>query len=530
LNIKERYDVIIIGAGISGLTSAAILSKSGLSVCVLEKQYVLGGYLQGFQRKGFIFDTAIHWLNQCGEKGTVTRIFNFIGNDFPRPQIMETIHRHVGRRHDYSLTNNPDELQTQLIQNFPEDKQGIIRFFNEAKKIAKISLKFPTLFRSTESMSFAEKVKFRIRQMSVGMPMIKHIFYSGEEGMKKGLSKYFSNPELRKIWCSERDMLSCLFPIAWAYNSDYQNPPVGGSQAFPKWLNENIEKYDQSDVVLSATVTGVEIEDNEFKSVTFTNRAKEYKVAGKYLIAACDVERFYEHLMPQNTISKVMKDKLKKAELYSSSVTISVALDCKAEELGFGKELLLLCEEDEKRDVHTSGDPYKSSISILAPTTRDNTMSPEGQGTLTLYVPAWMDYENFWKTGGIQPNGEFKRTPAYKAFKEEYAKIIFDRVEERVCPNLREHILFYEVATPITYYRYTHNRDGSMMGGRPGKQNMQAKVAHYKTSVPNVILGSHWSELGGGVPIATKAAFNASLIILKNEKNKYFDELKTVMK
>ena len=59
---KKDFDVIIIGAGVSGLTAAALLSKAGLKVCVLERHYLIGGYLQGFDRKGFVFDTAIHWF------------------------------------------------------------------------------------------------------------------------------------------------------------------------------------------------------------------------------------------------------------------------------------------------------------------------------------------------------------------------------------------------------------------------------------------------------------------------------------
>jgi prolycopene isomerase len=63
-----------------------------------------------------------------------------------------------------------------------------------------------------------------------------------------------------------------------------------------------------------------------------------------------------------------------------------------------------------------------------------------------------------------------------------------------------------------------------MMGARPGKANYQAKIAHYQTPVDHLILGGHWAELGGGVPIATKAGFNAALLILKQLNIKAFDE------
>lgn len=64
-----------------------------------------------------------------------------------------------------------------------------------------------------------------------------------------------------------------------------------------------------------------------------------------------------------------------------------------------------------------------------------------------------------------------------------------------------------------------------MMGTRPGKKNMQSKIAHYRTPVKNLIVGGQWAELGGGVPIAVKTAFNASLIVLKKWDKPKFKKL-----
>lgn len=522
------FDVVIVGAGIGGLTAAALLSKLGHSVCVLERHYVLGGYLQGFEREDFVFDTAIHWLNQCGEDGTVTRLFNFIGEDYPKPQPMKRIKRHLTNHHEFLLTDNPEELKADLLRKFPEDKVGIERFFKDAKDLAAISKRFPELFRSKETMGFWEGLKFGVKRMFIGFPMVKHVFYSGEEGMKKGLGKYFKNPELLELFAAERDLLSCLFPVAWAYNHDFQNPPVGGSQSFVKWLSTKVDDFPNSEVRLSSKVESIEPHEDHVV-VHYTNRAKPYSLKAKKVIAACDVELLYKQFLPQTTQGDEVVEKLKSSEMYSSSVTISVALDCPAEELGFDHELIFLSNDSNTRDEHSSGDPHKTAISILAPTTRDKTMSPQDKGVLTLYVPAWMDYENNWKTG-VKKNGDLDRNEEYKALKEQYAQIIIDRVSERLCPNLRDHILFLEIATPVTYQRYSQNRGGTMMGTRPGKINMQNKIAHYRTPFKNVVIGGHWAELGGGVPIATKAAYNAALLVLKDLDKNAFDQLVNVMK
>jgi prolycopene isomerase len=266
------------------------------------------------------------------------------------------------------------------------------------------------------------------------------------------------------------------------------------------------------------------LENATFKSVTYRKRLKEYTVSAKHLIAACDIELVYKKLLPQYAVSEKLKSKLDKSELYSSSVTISIALNCPSEQLGFGDEMIQMFNEETARMEHNSGDPHKSFISILAPTVRDKTLAPENHGTLNVFVPAWMDYGNNWGTQ-LNAKGEYDRNEEYKRIKEEFAQIIFNRIEETLHINLREHILFYEVATPITYYRYTHNKDGSMMGTRPGKTNMQLKVAHYRSPVKNLIIGGHWAELGGGVPIAVKAAYNASLIVLKDQNEKAYQQM-----
>ena len=62
---SNKYDVIIIGAGIGGLTAGAILARNGKKVLVLEKNPVAGGYAVNFKRKGFEFDASLHLINGC---------------------------------------------------------------------------------------------------------------------------------------------------------------------------------------------------------------------------------------------------------------------------------------------------------------------------------------------------------------------------------------------------------------------------------------------------------------------------------
>lgn len=526
-DVKSYYDVAIIGAGMGGLTAAAILSKAGMRVCVLEKEPHAGGYLAGFRRKDFRFDTAIHWLNQCTPGGMACKIFDFIGNDHPNVVPQKRIRRYKGDSFDYLLTNNPDELRDQLIAEFPHEKEGLIRFFKAAKKLGTSFKNFSRIFRTEESMTMFERLNNKLPLLKFAIPFIPYITYTGEKGLKKGLNKFFKDEKLHKIFTGETELLSCLVPIGWAYYGDFQSPPIGGGQVLPEWL-EHVVHYYNNDIFFKANVKEVTLDGNTATGVRFEHFGATYTVSSKYVIAACDVELLYEKLLPAAAIPQKLKNKLRDAEIYSSSVTVSIALDCPPDKLGFNEELVHIVSEEAPAGQHCDGNPVTSEISILAPSFRDPSLAPEGHGTLTLFMPSYMHYNDEWLTEKDE-NGLYKRNEAYKKLKNDIADIIIDRVEQTVAPRLRSHILFYDVATPVTHWRYTGNRAGTMMGAKPGKDNMQNKIAHYQTPIKNLLLGGHWAELGGGVPIAVKAGANAALLIFKKENKQAFKLLADYM-
>jgi len=523
---KTTYDIAIIGAGISGLTAAAIAGRFGLKCCILEKEPNAGGYLAGFSRKGFHFDTSIHWLNQCNKNEMAGRIFSLIGSDSPAIKNMENIHRFKGDNYDYLLTNNPDKLKDKLISDFPHEKAGIEKFFRAAKRIGNGSLKYANLFRTEESMSFFEKSFFKIKLLRFVLPLIKYVFYSGDK-VPKGLDKFFKDKNLQKIYSSENDLLSCLFPIAWAYNNGYQIPKKGGAIVFIKWLTHVNEKLN-NDILLNAEVKKLNIKDRNCESIVFQQNNKEYKLTSKYIISTNDIETLYTKMLPEGIVSNKFKAKLNNAVLYSSAFTVSIALDCPAEKLGINQELISITKEGIQRSDHDGGDPLISDISVLAPSARDKSLTPEGKGLVTLYIPSNINYKDYWQTEK-DSNGNFIRGEKYKKLKNEVADILINRVEQTLNIDLDSHIEFIDISTPITYLRYTGNKNGTMMGARPGKENMQAGIAHHQTPVKNLFLGGHWAELGGGVPICTKTAINAVLLILKKNKKQAFSLLANYM-
>jgi len=498
-----------------GLTAGALLSKAGLEVVVVEPERRPGGYLAGFNRRQFVFDSAIHWLNQCGPGGFVHKVMSWIGEDFPECPPLERIRRYKGESFDYLLTDRPDDLRDQLIAEVPGQRRGIERMFRDARIIGDRMARFADLMRSTETMAWWEKLRYGLKMMAWGMPFAR--FY--KKNAVDGLARYDPTGRLAEIFCSEEALLAVLVPLGWAYNRDFQAPPVGGSQAFPRWLVERIRAAG-SEVVLRRRVTEILLDNSRATGVRL---ASGETIRARYVLAACDLETVYTRMLPPGVAPASLLEKLRAAELYDSSVTVSLGLDCPAQDLGFGEEMIYLSRDGVSREEQNGGDPHKSGLSILAPAIRDPSMAPAGKGTLTIYCPATLEQHDRWHTGpGLE------RGAAYKAFKKDYARVLLDRVEGALAPGLQDHVELLDVATPVTHWRYTGNRGGSIMAARPTKANIHARVAQYRTPVENLLLAGHWAEYGGGVPIAAKAGTNASLLVLRDLDRRAFADLVAV--
>jgi len=505
-----------------GLTSAAVLAKAGLDVCVVEAAKRPGGYLSGYDRHGFVFDTAIHWLNECGPGGMVRRMFDFLGPGAPATPPLRHIRRYKGETFDYLLTNNPDDLRAAFVRDFPEDSDGIHAFFALAKKTGERMARLGRTMRAPVSMTPLEKMRFGLPMAALGLPMLRN-----NRSTERKLAKLFKSPELRRVFCTEERFLSVLVPIGWAYSGNYQQPPAGGSQAFPEWLCRLIDGWGGK-VAMRTRATEILLEGRRAVGVRVAqgkpSKPDVREIRCKHVIACSDVRTVYQRMLPAGTIPPAVMKRIEECELYDSSFTLNIGLDRPPAELGFGEELVFLTRDGIARSAHQSHDPNLVALSVLAPSLRDPTMAPPGKGTITVHMPARMADGDEWKTGPEQRRGK-----EYRAYKQAFADVIVDRVAAAISPDLRKHIELLEIATPFTHQRYTGNRDGTIMANKASGRNIRKGVARYHTPIENLLLGGHWAELGGGVPGAVRAGSNSALLVLKRERPGVFHSLKRLL-
>lgn len=132
-------DTLIIGAGMGGLFTGALLSRQGVRVTVLEKNAVIGGGLQNFVRGGEVYETGMHIAAGFAPGGNMNRICRYLGImdslelEFP-DRLASVTYADTGRTFDLPVGRKA--FQEYLSQCFPEQSDGLARYLDAVDRLS----------------------------------------------------------------------------------------------------------------------------------------------------------------------------------------------------------------------------------------------------------------------------------------------------------------------------------------------------------------------------------------------------------
>jgi all-trans-retinol 13,14-reductase len=125
-----NYDVIVIGGGLGGLTAGAKLSREGKKVLLIEQHTVPGGCATTFRRKDFLVEAGLHEMDGLDSGDPKLQIFNEL-EVLQNIEFVEVpdLYRFKKGSRDIVIPANRDEAIKVLVQQFPKEEKGIIKFF-----------------------------------------------------------------------------------------------------------------------------------------------------------------------------------------------------------------------------------------------------------------------------------------------------------------------------------------------------------------------------------------------------------------
>jgi prolycopene isomerase len=495
----KAYDAIVIGSGMGGLTAAALLAKRGLRTLLVEKEGQVGGYVVSFQRDGFTLDATGAFVGGCQEGGEFYQVLREIGVqdkiDFIPIHHIRNIypgfemHLRQGGFHSY--------LET-LLNLFPEEERGLKTYLSLVKQIGEE-------VRSYSEMTFIKKLLFPF--------YFRNLIRFQRSSHKTILDSLFKGGEIKMVLhtlpvTEPPSRLSFLFVAILIGKALMEGVfyPRGGMGRISGTVAESLIQSG-GEIRLQTKVDQILIKEGRVEGI-LTHDGEVFQAP---LIIADVNPNLLARMLPVEYQKPFLKQR-RHSEYSLSCFILYVAtdLDLKRMDSPYFTYLRSIIDLEEEGRMLRKGDvPKNPTLIVSIPTLLDPSLAPPGQHFLKVLITVPYDYLERW--GGGDPE-------RYQQIKEEFSKKVLHLLESKLIPGLREHLLFYEAATPLTLERYTGNELGAMYGLASTPHQIGNSRPSHQTPIPGLFQVGHYTRPSHGIVGTTLSGLFAARAILQRMK------------
>ena len=504
MDIKERYDVIVIGSGLGGLTCGALLAKNGFNTLILEQHTAPGGYCTSFKRKGFTFDAAVHFLEGVGYGGGLYNILSEleIENELEY-HTMDPVYKVVYPDESIAIPADLNEYIALLSSKFPTEKQGITRLFDTIEKLMMELVRLPMSLKIWDLALFPLKFPLIYKYNNKTFAEMMADFVADRK-LKSIISAAWGCVGLPPSRVSALEMCGLL------YLAHFQGFyfPKGGAQAFADLFIRVLTKH--GSVLRTRTkATKILVENNR---VTGVEVSSGERVGAKYVVSNIDARQTFFDLIGQEKLNKKFAERLNKMEPSGSFFQVWLGVDMDPREKGINETEIFYHSSYDTGELFCSSPTaeFDEGLAICIPTLADPSLAPEGQHIITIAYPPPTSYE---RQRRLEPN---KTGEEYRLWKEE-AKNRLIRTAEKLIPGVSDHIVLSEAATPQTFERYTLNYKGAAYGWAQSPDQVGRNRLQPVTPIQGLYLAGHWTTPGGGTMTVTFSGKKTADMIIKGQ-------------
>lgn len=490
--------IVIVGGGISGLTSGIFAQKYGFESIILEKNSVAGGECIGWDRQGSHIDGCIHWLTGTKKDTELYDLWCEVG----ALDGIDIINLDYYYAFDYGdrivyFYNDYDKLREELVSVSPEDSDIIDEFISSCKAIQSIEM---PVSKPMDMMNIIDMMKLGKNMMSGFSATKKYSAVSCKEFAEK-----FKSPLLQKIFRSllfdNYSASSMMFSYATIAGGN-GGIPAGGSKAMAMRMADKYKSLG-GELRLNASADEIIIKDGKAVGV----RLQDGNIIdADYVISACDANVTLQKLLRGKYVDKQLQpcyDDLENNPI-QSNILAAYAIEGDTSDLPIS-----FVFNSEEYDVAGT---TQSTVGMRV-YSYDKSLVRNNKTTVTSFVNQTPEQFDYWKK--LYENKE-----AYKAEKMRIAEEILKRIIKRF-PQLEGRIKIIDVVTPVTYERYCGAYKGSWMAfmqtpNSKTVQNHNGKI----DGIDNFQLSGQWIYSPGGLPCAAATGKFAVQRICKQEKIK----------
>lgn len=475
---EKIYDYVIIGSGIGGLFTGALLARSGFSVCLLEKHYAIGGYGHTFHKNGYSFCAQLHYLWNCSPSEDGGAFFRFLGlEDKIRftPLNKDGFDQINLPSVQYRIVSGFQRNITALSKRFPSQRKSLDQYFSLITRLNQEIKELPVEFSLSSIIPKLWKFPYLARYVrwtlgdlfnSLRFPQQLQSILAGQSGNLLLPPSKVSLP-IHAAMVAGYDQGACV--------------PTHGYEHLFESVASIIQDDEDSKLLRRTEIVGVNSRNGRVDSVVDRKGNLYY---GRRFIFNGD-PKLLQCLIDDQSFQRSFGNKLRYS--YSTScVTLYIGLrgvDLKTH--GFGNWNVWHYTHDDLEEVYKTHlhrhDFSQPSLFISTPTLHNTDTQIAPDGCDQMIVCSHAPFAPFHSAKG-------EGRAQYKALKTRIVESILDELDHAYIPNLRNHIDHLEAGTPTTNAFWVHAPEGNAYGADLTPSNIRVGKINYKTPYTNLFL------------------------------------------
>jgi phytoene desaturase len=489
-------DVVIIGAGMGGLTCGCLLAQKGLKILMIEKNQKVGGCCSSFERDGFSFDLSVQSIGECQEGGRLWRLLrtlNLLDEVHFIPLEPAREYHFPGRRVIQSSRLEP-HIEN-LSSLFPKERKGIEEVYAVLRKI------FEEFSSLRSSLDWFEPSSF-----SSQYPLLSRY---KDRTYGELLNEFISHPFLKTL-LSIRSSYGLLPPeeisavgmagIEMSYFNYGVSCVEGKVQQLPLKMGEALEKLG------AQILTGHEVDEilTEDKRAIGVRLKDGREITGKVVISNIDAHRTFLELIGEEHLPGGFRSKLKGMRPSLSYFILYLGIEGKLDELPVSNNEVFYETQLQKEfeSLHENRISERAPFYLLVPSKVNPSHAPEGNSTLCLSCKTSYHFSPRWD----------------RAIQEQLSQRLINQASVFV-PNLGKRVRIKIETTPKTIEQWTGNRWGAAYGWAQVPRQSGIYRLSRTAPISNLYLTGHWTSPGGGIAgVVASGELTAEAVMNRFEK------------
>lgn len=500
-NTTNENSIIIIGAGFAGLSAGIYAQMNGFKSRIIEMHDKPGGLCTSWNRNGYTFDGCIHWLVGSNPQSAFNRYWEEVGIAQGREFINMDEYMRLEGSDERTLIfyNDVDRLEKHLLDFSPQDAAPIKEFISGIRMCTNFN-------QPSKKASFLHRMRIKIK---LGLTLIINgrKIHKWMKITAEDFSGRFKDPLLseafKEMWIPEFSILFMLFTFSYLHNKN-AGYPIGGSMPMSEALANRYVKIG-GEIYYGKKVEKIIVENNKAVGVRLSDESEH---RAERIVSAADGHSTIFRMLEGKYIDGKILEMYEKWPIFQPLIFVGIGVNRSFNEeplsvSGFSYPL---------RDPVKIGDTVRNRLWIHI-FNHDPSMAPENKTTIVVMLSS---VHSYWKKLAEDKN-------AYIKEKEEISKTIVEILEQRF-PGIKSQIEVIDVATPLTFERYTGNWQGSFEGWLITPENSGYLIKKMSQRLPGLTrfyMCGQWVEPGGGLPTGVISGRRLIKSICKEERKKF---------